>query len=64
MRHFRVRFVYNQYINGDADPNNLDKFCRDFVRDYVTIVKVEFASDTLMRYFHSIFAIDYFNDDL
>ncbi len=45
----RIRFVYEQIMNGWPDPNNLDGFCSKFVIENVALVKVEMVAKSLTR---------------
>jgi hypothetical protein len=45
----RIRFVYEQIMNGWPDPNNLDGFFSKFVVENVALVKVEMVAKSLTR---------------
>jgi hypothetical protein len=45
----RIRLIYDHYVNNGPNPDDVDRFCRNFVAKYVALVNVEMVSKSIVR---------------
>jgi hypothetical protein len=49
IKSYRIRFLYEYYVNEGPNPDDFEEFCRKFVSENLALVKVEMASEAITR---------------